>query len=79
MVKKQKPDIVITKGNHTFITTITSTGERSIKWDWDALLAEVQEATKLVPVTEAKVKKTRAKKEKVAEEKPKRGRKKKAV
>ena len=36
----------------------------SLSWDWEALLAEVREATgNIVTVTEAKVKKTRKKKD----------------
>ena len=60
---KQKPDVVITKGKHTLITTNNHTGEVSIKWDWDKLLEEVKEATGLIKVTETKVKRTRKKKE----------------
>ena len=52
MAKKQ------TKGKH-----LTVHADGSLTWDWDALLKEVQAATGLVPVTEAKVKKTRKKKE----------------
>lgn len=62
MIRK-KPDIVITKGKHTLITTNSHTGEVSIKWDWDKLLEEVREATNLVKVTETKIKRTRKKKE----------------
>ena len=46
-----------TKGKH-----LTVNADGSLTWDWDALLKEVQEATSLVKVTEAKVKKTRKKK-----------------
>lgn len=60
---KQKPDVVITKGKHTLITTNNHTGEVSIEWDWDKLLKEVREATDLIKVTETKVKRTRKKKE----------------
>ena len=56
---KQKPDVVITKGKHTLVTTNNHTGEVSIKCDWDKLLEEVREATGLIKVTEVKVTKTR--------------------
>lgn len=68
MKKSQMPDIVIEKGNHTFITTNNHTGEKSVKWDWDKLLEEVQAATAgvgtkdIVAETEKKVRKTRKKK-----------------
>lgn len=62
-MKKQKPDLVITKGKHLHKCVNTHSGEVKLIWDWDALLKEVQEATSLVAVTEVKVKRTRKKKE----------------
>lgn len=60
---KQKPDLIIDKlGTHLFRCTHKD-GRQSLKWDWDTLLKQVQEATSLVAVTEAKVKRTRKKKE----------------
>ena len=60
MKKSQMPDIVIEKGNHTFITTNNHTGEKSVKWDWDKLLEEVQAATAGVsPVVDEPTKKKR--------------------
>ena len=48
-----------TKGKH-----LTVGADGSLTWDWGALLKEVQEATgSIVAVTEAKVKRTRKKKE----------------
>ena len=62
MTKKQ-PDLRIHRlGTHLFNVT-RKDGSAFLKWDWDALLKEVQEATSLVAVTEAKVKRTRKKKE----------------
>lgn len=75
---KQEPSIVIDKlGTHLMRVTNNHTGEITLKWDWDKLLAEVSaiglptekvvgkvEKVKkkdLVKETEAKVKKTRAK------------------
>lgn len=62
-MKKPHPDLKITRGNHLSTCVNSHTGEVKLIWDWDALLKEVQEATSLVAVTEAKVKRTRKKKE----------------
>lgn len=56
MIRKKKP--VEVKGTHLSINA-----DGSLTWDWDALLKEVKEATNIVIVTEAKVKRTRKKKE----------------
>lgn len=56
--KKKTEDAPQTiKGNH-----LTVHADGTLEWDWNALLKEVQEATMLIPVTEAKVKRTRKKK-----------------
>ena len=56
----------VASGNH-LVVTHNDNGTVDMKWNWDKLLEEVQAAiatvsTNLVEVTEAKVKKTRAKK-----------------
>ena len=48
-------------GNHLTIHHFDD-GTVDMKWDWDKLLNEVKEATNIINVTEAKVKKTRKKK-----------------
>ena len=64
---KTKPSVV--KGNHLTVTT-DENGRTSLEWDWEALRKEVEEAIAsvnkdLVKETEAKVKKSRAKKSEV--------------
>ena len=49
----------VTTGNHLTVTA-DANGRVSLEWDWDVLLEEVRAATGLIPVTEAKVTKTRA-------------------
>lgn len=51
----------VTSGNHLTVTHCED-GTVDLKWNWDALLEEVRAAAGIVAVTEAKVKKTRAKK-----------------
>lgn len=64
-VNPQITDAVTIKGNHLTVTKYPN-GTADLVWDWDALLEEVRAATSgvnaLVATTEAKVKKTRAKK-----------------
>lgn len=48
-------------GNHLTIHR-NDDGTVDMKWDWDNLLNEVKDATNIINVTEAKVKKTRKKK-----------------
>ena len=66
MARTKKAATGVTSGNH-LVVTHNDDGTVDMKWNWDALLKEVQEATKglmpnIVTVTEEKVKKTRAKK-----------------
>ena len=49
----------VKKGDHLTVTTAPN-GQISLEWDWDALVAEIRAASGLIPVTEAKVTKTRA-------------------
>lgn len=58
---KQTNEIKVTKGSHLTVTTYPS-GEKELKWDWDALVKDVTDSTNLVNVTENKVKKSRSKK-----------------
>lgn len=68
MVKTKKKATGSENGNHLTIHRYDN-GTVDMKWNWDKLLEEVQAAcatvsTNIVEVTEAKVKKTRAKKSK---------------
>ena len=64
MVKKTIEVAFEKLGTHLTKVTNNVTGATILMWDWDALLKEVQEATgNIVAVTEAKLKKTRKKKE----------------
>lgn len=70
MARTKKAATGVTSGNHLTVTH-NADGTVDMKWNWDALLAEVQEATKtskqnLISVTEEKVKKTRAPRKKTA-------------
>lgn len=62
------PKVVV--GSHLTVTTYDN-GKTDLEWDWEALRRDVEEATSsvkkidLVKETEAKVKKTRAKKTEV--------------
>lgn len=58
----------VASGNHLVVTQ-NDDGTVDMKWNWDKLLEEVQEATKgakinIVAVTEEKVTKTRASRKK---------------
>ena len=63
---RTKKLVGVESGNHLTVSH-NDDGTVNMKWNWDALLKEVQIATAsvkqdIVEVTEAKVKKTRAKK-----------------
>lgn len=71
MARTKKAATGVTSGNHLTVTH-NADGTVDMKWNWDALLAEVQEATKsivpnIVTITEEKVKKTRASRKKTAQ------------
>ena len=66
MVKTKKKASGVTSGSH-LVVTHNDDGTADMQWNWDKLLEEVQAAcatvsTNIIEVTEAKVKKTRAKK-----------------
>lgn len=68
MARTKKAATGVTSGNH-LVVTHNDDGTVDMQWNWDKLLEEVQAAcatvsTNIVEVTEAKVKKTRAKKSK---------------
>lgn len=69
MKTKSKNELKVVKGSHLTVTTHPD-GRTELEWDWDALCRDVQQAIAsvsqpkrdLISETEAKVKKTRAKK-----------------